>query len=174
MATPPLAPARINDHKKKMKTILAALVLSWLFAAVPADAQVTTLEQQLAIYDNLFQTAGSDPAALIANAAALVPQYGNWCGIAPTPAGTPAIDCLDAACREHDLSPGYSLAKPTLEQVAQADRQFIATLRFTQASTPYGELFRAAAIPLFESKTTYEHANRVSLVTPCQNCLSQP
>ncbi|MFP5221331.1 MAG: hypothetical protein ACLGSA_03485 [Acidobacteriota bacterium] len=158
-----------------MKTTIAALALSWLFSAVvPANAQVTTLEQQLAIYDQLFQAAGSDPAALVSNIAALVPQYGNWCGLAPTPAGTPAIDCVDAACREHDLSPGYSLSRPTLEQVAQADRQFIASLSFSQASTPYGELFRSAAIPLFESKTTYEQANRVSLIRPCANCLSQP
>ena len=158
-----------------MKTTIAAFALSWLFSvAVPASAQVTTLEQQLAIYDELFQTTGSDPAALVANIATLVPQYGNWCGIAPTPVGTPAIDCVDAACRDHDLSPGYSLSKPTLEQVAQADRQFIAALTFTQASTPYGELFRNAAIPLFESKTTYEQANRTSLVTGCSDCLPLP
>lgn len=154
------------------------ILLLPLFAALVfpgiCSAQVTTLEQQLAIYDNLFQATGSNPAALVSNIGALVPQYGNWCGVGVTAPGTPAIDCVDAACREHDLSPGYSLSKPTLEQVAQADRQFIAALSFTQASTPYGELFRSAAIPLFESKTTYEQANRVSLITPCANCLSQP
>jgi len=150
-------------------SLFAALVFPGI-----CSAQVTTLERQLAIYDQLFQAAGSNPAALASNIGALVPQYGNWCGVGVTAPGTPAIDCVDAACREHDLSPGYSLSKPTLEQVAQADRQFIAALSFTQASTPYGELFRVAAIPVFESKTTYEQANRVSLITSCSNCLSQP
>lgn len=151
-----------------LRTVFAAIVL--LPLALPASAQVTTLEQQLSIWDGLIVRGGGNPASLAASATSFVPQYGNWCGMQPTAPNALPIDCVDAACRDHDLSLGYSSSNPTLAQVVQADRQFIGALAFTQAVTPYGELFRNAAIEVMEAKTTFEQANRVSLVTPCSDC----
>jgi hypothetical protein len=158
-----------------MLTLRAALfLLAVSTLASQAPAQVSTLEQQMAVWDGLLTAARGNPASLAAKVEAFVPQYGNWCGMQATAPNAPAIDFVDAACRAHDLSPGYSSAKPTLSQVVQADRQFIGTLALTQASTPYGELFRNAAIEVFEAKTTYEQANRVSLFTPCSDCPPVP
>lgn len=156
-----------------MKTVHSMLFLSLLLAlAAPAKAQVTTLAQQEAIWDQLLTGAKSDPSSIVANIKAFVPQYGYWCGLQATPAGSPVIDCLDGSCFQHDTSPGYSSPVPTLAQVVAADRQFIANLSFTQASTPYGELYRKVAIQVFEAKTTFEQANSETLVTPCADCLN--
>ena len=159
-----------------MKTIPAALFFSLLLAllAVPAWAQVTTLAQQGAIWDSLLTSAQSNPASLIANAKLLVPQYGNYCGLQASAPGAIPIDCVDGSCFQHDTSPGYSLAKPTLSQVVQADQQLIANLAFTHASTSYGELYRNVAIQIFEAKTAFEQANQTSLITPCSDCLPLP
>ncbi|WP_243358935.1 hypothetical protein [Fundidesulfovibrio terrae] len=141
-------------------------------SASAAHAQVTTLEQQEAIWDQLLTAVKADPSSLVADIKSFVPQYGNYCGLQATAAGAIPIDCVDGACFQHDASPGYSSSNPTLAQVVAADQQFIANLSFTQASTPYGELYRNAAIQLFEAKTTYEQANSVTLITPCADCLN--
>ncbi len=158
-----------------MNTIRAAVVLSLLLAlAPPAAAQVTTLEQQLAVWDNLIQAAQTDPASITSNLTSFLPTYGNYCGLQDTPAGATPFDCVDAACQAHDLSVGYSTSTPSLEQVAQADRQLIGSLTVTQAITPYGELYRNVAITVFEAKTTYEQANRTTVFTGCSDCISAP
>ena len=156
-----------------MLTIRCAFILLVLLAPGVSFAQVTTLAQQEAIWDALLTSAKSDPSSLVANAKSLVPQYGNYCGL-QTASGALAIDCVDGSCFQHDISPGYSSANPTLAQVVQADRQFIANLAFTQASTPYGELYRNVAIQVFEAKTTYEQANQTTVITPCADCPTQP
>jgi hypothetical protein len=162
-----------KDNKAFMLIIRCTLLLVLLVPGVSL-AQVTTLAQQEAIWDSLLTSAKSDSSTLVANIKSFVPQYGNYCGLQTAAAGALPIDCVDGACFQHDTSPGYSLATPTLAQVVQADRQFIANLSFTQASTPYGELYRNVAIQVFDAKTTYEQANSVTLVTPCKDCLSQP
>lgn len=146
---------------------------AWLPTCV-CNAQVTTLEQQLSIWDGIIQAFQTDPASVAAEVRDLVPQYGYWCGLQAPPAGLAVFDCVDAACLAHDLSAGYSSAAPTLEQVVQADRAFIGSLATTQASTPYGELFRNVAVEIFEAKTTYEQANRTTVITGCSDCLSAP
>jgi len=170
-----LDPGLKREHNHFMLIIRLALIMPVLFALCGVSlAQVTTLAQQEAIWDAVLTSAESDSSSLIANAKSLVPQYGNFCGLQTAALGAISIDCVDGACFQHDTSPGYSLANPTLAQVVQADRQFIGTLTFSLASTPYGELYRNVAIQVFEAKTTYEQANQTSLITPCADCLTQP
>ncbi|MFZ5427392.1 MAG: hypothetical protein ACOZEN_10470 [Thermodesulfobacteriota bacterium] len=158
-----------------MNTIRAVIILSLLLSsASPAAAQVTTLEQQIAIWDGLIQAARTDPAAVTSNLFSFLPSYGNYCGLQTTPAGANPFDCVDAACQAHDLSAAYTTPAPALEQVAQADRRFIGSLTVTQAATPYGELYRNLAIQLFETKTTYEQANRTTVYTGCSDCDPAP
>lgn len=139
-----------------------------------ASGPVLTLEQQFSIWDSVLQSVQSGKTPTAAQITSLVPQYGNWCGLQPTAAGAIPVDCLDGACMQHDLSLGYSLATPTLEQVVAADRNFIWQLSNIHASTPYGELYRIEAIDLFTSKTTYEQANSTTLITGCSDCLKTP
>ncbi|GFK93352.1 hypothetical protein NNJEOMEG_01184 [Fundidesulfovibrio magnetotacticus] len=157
-----------------MNTLRALLTASLLFCALPASAQVTTLAQQEAVWNQLIQATGSDPAQIASKALDFVPQYGNWCGTQTTAASAVPIDCVDQACKEHDLSVAYSSAKATQAQIVQADRAFIGALTFSQASTPYGELYRTLAVDLFEWKTTFEQANNVSLVVNCTDCKTLP
>jgi len=149
--------------------LLASMAL--VLAVLPARAQVTTLEQQEAIWSQVL--ASGTPSGT-SGLLSLVPQYGNYCGTQTTAAGSVPIDCVDAACMEHDLSTAYSSSTATLAQIAQADRAFIGALTFTHASTAYGELYRTLAVDLFEWKTTYEQANAVSLVVPCTDCQTLP
>ncbi|MBI4804499.1 MAG: hypothetical protein HY795_04620 [Desulfovibrio sp.] len=137
-------------------------------------AQTSALADRQAIYSAMSSSTQTSSVSTVDSLKSLVPQYGNWCGFQTTSSNAAPIDCLDAACMEHDLSPGYSTSNPTLAQVVQADRQFIGNLTFSQASTPSGELYRNMAIQIFEAKTTYEQANSTTLVTPCKDCLSQP
>ncbi|WP_243368219.1 hypothetical protein [Fundidesulfovibrio soli] len=166
-----------------MLLVAAFLTASVLIPATGGLAQtgssstsgpVLTLEQQVAIWDPVLQDVQSGKTPTAAQIISLVPQYGNWCGLQPTAAGTIPVDCLDGACMQHDLSPGYSLKNPTLEQVVAADRNFIWQLSNIHASTPYGELFRIEAIDLFTSKTNYEQANSTTLITGCSDCLKTP
>lgn len=158
----------------KTSPILAVVLTLLLCAFTPSRAAqpVTTLDQQQAIWDAVFAQIAEEPSSLSQNLRQIVPQYGYWCGMQATDPAAVPIDCVDAACREHDLSPGYSLQSPSLEQIRQADQTFIAELLFTTASTPYGELYRIEAIDLFTQKVTYEQANHVSLVVPCSDCLT--
>lgn len=160
-----------------MNAIRAALFASSLLvlSALPSLAQVTTLAQQEAIWTQMLQnTSITGAASGTSGLLSLIPQYGNWCGTQDTPAGSVPIDCVDAACREHDLSVAYSSTSATLAQIVQADRAFIGALSFSNASTPYGELYRGLAVDLFEWKTTFEQANDVSLVAPCSDCQTFP
>jgi hypothetical protein len=158
-------------HTKILIT-LTALLAVWMPAR--AADPVTTLDQQLAIWDAVFAQIEKDPSSLARSLPQIVPQYGYWCGLQSTDPTAAPIDCVDGACREHDLSPGYSLASPTLAQIGQADQQFIANLYFATPSTPYGALYQFEAIQIFEEKITYEQANKISLIAPCQDCLTSP
>jgi len=157
-----------------MPTIVHLLIVAALLVPGLAFAQTSALADRQAIYNSISSPTQSSSLSTVDSLKALVPQYGNWCGYQTTSSGAAPIDCLDAACMEHDLSPGYSASSPTLAQVVQADRQFIGTLSFSLASTPAGELYRNMAIQIFEAKTAYEQANQTTLVTPCKDCLTQP
>lgn len=152
-----------------MPKFILACLLAVLLAGV-SSAQVTTLDQQISIWDGLIQTVKADPSSLAANLKAFVPQYGNYCGLQSTPAGALPIDCVDGACAQHDNSTAYSSSSATLAQIGQADQQFVANLSQVVGSTPYGELYRNVAIDVFQAKITYEQANDVSLVAPCSDC----
>ena len=155
-----------------LRTTLSSAVLALALSASLAHAQVTTLAQQEAIWDQLLTAAKADPSTLIANVRSLVPQYGNYCGLQTAAPGALPIDCVDGACFQHDASPAYSTPNPTLAQIGQADQQFIANLSQVTGSTPYGELYRNAAMQLFQVKITYEQANDVSLIAPCADCVN--
>jgi len=163
-----------------MNAIRIALAIVLLSATVcPAQtgsssSPVLTLEQQFSIWDGVLQSVQSGKTLTAAQITSAVPQYGNWCGLQSTPAGAIPVDCLDAACMQHDLSPGYSLANPSLEQVVAADRNFLWQLYSTRASTAYGELYRVEALDVFTSKTTYEQANDTTLITGCADCQTAP
>jgi len=131
---------------------------------------VTTLEQQVAIWNDVVPLVEKNPASLAVNLSGLVPQYGNWCGLQATAANAFPIDGVDNACRSHDLSPGYSAKLPTLEQVVQADRQFVADLSLAVPSTPYGDMYKEGAIQVMQAKTTYEQANRTTVLSGCADC----
>lgn len=163
-----------------MKTTLRILIAAALLATagttigkgMPAWAAgpVTTLDQQVAIWNEVIPQVEKNPATLVTNLPGLVPEYGNWCGLQATPAGAVPIDGVDAACEAHDLSPGYTAKTPTLEQVVQADTQLVSNLSRAVPSTPYGELYKEGAIQVFQAKTTYEQANQTLLLKDCADC----
>ena len=159
--------------RRMNKFLLPAVVAALQIMCQPALAggPVTTLDQQLAIWNQVIAQVQNNPASLPNDLAQLVPQYGQYCGLQQTPPGALPIDCLDLACMEHDLSPAYSLPDPTIEQIGQADQHLIADLYLVQPTTPYGQLYKQGAIELFQAKITYEQANKVSLITNCSDCL---
>lgn len=155
----------------KIVSLMACLLFTAsVCAAQTTSPPVTSLDQQISIWDSLIQTFQSGGTISAAQLRSAVPQYGNYCGLQSTSAGAIPVDCLDAACMQHDLSAGYSASNPTLSQVVAADRAFIWALENVRATTAYGELYRIEAIDLFTTKTDYEQANDTTLVTNCADC----
>lgn len=151
-----------------------AVVAVWMCVApmaALATGPVTTLDQQLEIWNEIIPKVEKDPSTLAASLPSLIPQYGNWCGLGTTVITALPVDGVDCACLAHDLSPGYTSPLPTLEQVVQADQKFVADLSLAVPSTPYGALYKEVAIQVIEAKSTYEQANQTLLLSGCADCL---
>jgi len=72
-------------------------------------------------------------------------DYGNWCGANNTGLGKnpepPAIDGVDAVCRDHDKCLG-----PSGDHKCKCDAHFLANMPKASASTPVAEAYKVASI----------------------------
>lgn len=83
--------------------------------------------------------------------------YGNWCGPGLSGGETghePPRDSVDAACYQHDNSPGYSNPNATYNQVYAADQNLISDLESAKGVSSYGAIYPVIATVAFEVKDT--------------------
>ncbi|MBI3473937.1 MAG: hypothetical protein HY013_21485 [Candidatus Solibacter usitatus] len=153
------AAAPLASPNKTLKNIADSIL------ATPHDTPTSAFEAFLNMVDNVSKGSVN----------ALVPRYGNfggpgWTGGADTfVSGTHGgdkkpINRQDEVYQRHDQA--YVLARQNPDPAARtrmieaADRALIADLQkipFGASGTPYGEVFRAMAIPVFEAKAAFEH-----------------